>query len=450
MKARVDSLLSARFGSMDLVGILIRGASIGLAIQVAGNGIGYIAQILLARWFGVNNYGIYSFLITWAQVFMIGALLGLDFAIIRFVPEYLVRSDWNRLRGIIRWSRGLVLSLGILLAGASTLLLSTARPIESSTVTMVLGSLLIPLLALAEIQTQIIRSTRSIGWAYAPPILLEPLFLLGLVFLFLWRLGGLADYISLAALLISLGGVIVLQALKIRRIFSGAVRDATPEYDAGGWLKVSFPLMLNSICSIIMLRVDTLAVGFFLGSGEVGVYSAAVKTATIVGITLGAVNMIAGPMISMYYTDRDMAGLQNMVSLATLGAFGVSLIMALGLVVFYRPLLGAFGPEFLRARFPMMILIAGQLVNVGSGSVGLLMVLTGHERESVKVLGCSALLISVASCLIIPKFGILGAAVVSALGYCLWNFWIYGLVVKNLGVHPSIFFAFRQLLVKKE
>jgi O-antigen/teichoic acid export membrane protein len=441
----MSSHVGNRLGSSDVIGILFRGASIAMFIQIAGNGIGYAGQILLARWLGVGNYGNFTYLITWAQVFTIGALVGMDLGIVRFVPEYIFHKDQQRLRGILRWSRLLVLMAGIPLAGASAWILYFVRPIPSSTITLLLGSLLIPLFALSGIQTEIIRSIKRIAWAYGPPILLQPFLLLGVAYAFVRVLGGLTDFLSLVALLISICFVVLLQGVVIRKAFSELTRNGPAIYEARGWLKVSFPLLFNSIFSILLLRVDTLAVGYYLGSEEVGIYGAAVKTATMIGITLLAANTIVAPLITSYFTRRDMAGLQDIVSLATLGSFGLSLVIGLGVMLLSGPILGAFGGEFVRARFPLLILIIGQLVNVGSGSVGLLMVLTGYERQSVFVLGCCALITSVFCIVVIPSFGIIGAAAVSMFGLSLWNVWAYRLVVKNIGIRPSIFFAMRKI-----
>jgi len=441
---KISSFLS-RLRSPDIVGVLARGTIIALLVQIAGGGIGYAVQIFLARWLGAGGYGIYSYLLTWAQVFTIGALLGLDFSIVRFIPGYLLRQDRARLCGILRWSRILVFAIGGILAGASTLTLIIVHPIRSEVITLVLCSAIIPFLALTEVQTQIIRSTRQIGWAYAPPILLQPLLLLGLVYGALRIFGVLTDYSALAAMLISLGIIIIFQGFVIQRLFLVHTKNSIPSYSVKEWLKVSLPLLLTSIFSIIILRVDMLVVGYCLGSEEVGIYSAAVRTAAIVGMTLFASNSIIAPLISSYYARRDMTGLQDVVSLATIGSFWPSLIIGFAVILLGTPVLGVFGKEFIDARIPLIILIAGQMVNVGTGSVGFLLVLTGYERQSMVVLGVCALVVSITCCIVIPAFGIIGAAVTSMLGISLWNMWFYHLVVKKLGIHPSIFFAMKRI-----
>ena len=444
------SFLRRRVGSPDALKILVRGAGTVLLVQGIGNAIGYIGQILMARWLGVAEYGDYTFLVTWAQVLSIVAMMGLDFAIVRFIPEYSELHGWGHLRGILAWSRRLVLGVGAALAVLSATVLLAARPVHAETAAVLLGSLLILLFAFSEIQTQMIRCTRRMAWAYGPPIVLLPLLLVGFAYAFLRGRGELTDGRALAAMALALGLIIAVQFVVIHRSFASSIRDHPAAFDGRRWISVSLPLLFNSIFSVIVLRVDTLVVGFFLGSEEVGIYGAAVKTATMVGIAFLAANTIVGPMIAAHYARRDMAALQNFVSLATLGSFAASLVIGAAMALFHRPLLATFGPAFSQAALPLLILIAGQLVNVGAGSVGLLMVLTGHERQSMLVLGACALITSGLCFLLIPLFGIVGAAAASSLGLSIWNIWTHRLVVRQLRIRPSIFFAVETILLGRK
>ncbi|WP_324705636.1 polysaccharide biosynthesis C-terminal domain-containing protein [Lyngbya sp. CCY1209] len=90
----------------------------------------------------------------------------------------------------------------------------------------------------------------------------------------------------------------------------------------------------------------------------------------------------------------------------------------------------------------MTVLILGQLVNVGSGSVGYLMVLTGHQDQSAFIFGCSALANLILNAIAIPFLGILGAAIATATCMAIWNVVLHILVVRYLDIYPSIIFAF--------
>jgi O-antigen/teichoic acid export membrane protein len=450
MKSRWLSLLQRGFGSPDAIRLLVHGASIAFVIQIAGSGIGYVGQILLARWMGLDEYGTFTYLVSWIRVFISGALMGMNLGVVRFISEYLMQQDRQRLRGILRWSRGLVLIAGILLAAGSGWALFFVRPVDASAVSILLASLAIPLWALTEIQMQIIRSAKRIAWAYGPPLILQPVLLVLLAYIFLRVLGQLTDYLSIGALLISICLVGILQGGMIGKAFSAFLRNAPAVYDVPTWLRVSFPILLNSMFTILILNVDTLAVGYFLGSEEVGLYGAAIKTATVIGMPMIATNTVIAPMIASYHAARDTKGLQNAVSLATLASFGFSLAVGLGILFLSGPLLDAFGAGFSLAQAPLVVLILGQWFGAGSGTVGLLMILTGYERQSLAVLGWCTLIESALCVIVIPVFGILGAAVVSTLGLCLWNIWMHHLVVRHLGIHPSIFFAVRKILSVRE
>ena len=102
------------------------------------------------------------------------------------------------------------------------------------------------------------------------------------------------------------------------------------------------------------------------------------------------------------------------------------------------------GDEFVVARWALVALVLGQLVNVGAGSVGYLLIMTGHQIPCARVFFASAVVNVILNAIAIPRFGILGAAIATAFSMMLWNVWLHRLVVKHLNVRPSILFAFQQ------
>lgn len=89
------------------------------------------------------------------------------------------------------------------------------------------------------------------------------------------------------------------------------------------------------------------------------------------------------------------------------------------------------------------MLILGQLVNVGSGSVGYLLLMTGHQSQAALVMSVTAIVNIVLNLVMIHWFGIFGAGLATALSLVLWNVWLHAIVVKRLNVHPSILAVFR-------
>ena len=80
-----------------------------------------------------------------------------------------------------------------------------------------------------------------------------------------------------------------------------------------------------------------------------------------------------------------------------------------------------FGGPYVQAYSALCILVIGQLINAVMGSVGLFLSMTGHEKETLRALAISAILNVVLNALLIPKFGIIGAASATAVSVVLWN-----------------------------
>src|SRR5712671_2081068 len=85
--------------------IALRIASGAFLIRVASAVIIYLSQVLLARWMGRFEFGIYVYV--WAWVGFLGMLspIGIAYAAQRFIPEYRARGDDDGLRGFLRGSR---------------------------------------------------------------------------------------------------------------------------------------------------------------------------------------------------------------------------------------------------------------------------------------------------------------------------------------------------------
>lgn len=428
----------------NLLATLIQGAGVALSVQIISIGTIYACQVLLARWLGVTEYGAYNLALTIGLSLAFVAGLGFPTAILRFISEYRVKQDWARLRGILQvsWQQTLIASL--MLASISTAALvwfSTGRSLEYLT-SIIWGIWLMPLMALINLQQQIARAFQKIILAYAPYLIFYPLLLIGLTFI--WQLhqrlfSQSAIFLSISSILL----VLIVQTWIFQQNLDPEIRHAHPTYAIKQWWKVALPMMFLDGSSVILSQSDTLMLGVMLGAKAVGFYSAALKTSAWVQFILTAVNAIAAPMIASLYAQNDHQGLQKLVSTIARWMFYPALAIAVGLISFAEPVLQLFGSEFIAAKGALVVLILGQLVNVGSGSVGYLLLMTGHQSQAALVMSVTAIVNIVLNLVMIHWFGIFGAGLATALSLVLWNVWLHAIVVKRLNVHPSILAAFR-------
>ena len=211
---------------------------------------------------------------------------------------------------------------------------------------------------------------------------------------------------AIAISILSLCLVLVCQLWFFRQQMPPQCSTSEPIYAPREWFAVALPLLFNDGAFVVLSQTDIIMTGTILGSFQVGIYSAAFKTASAVSFILAAVNAIAAPMFATLYARRDYEGLQTLTATVARWLFYPSLVFALLLILFADRILGLFGSEFVAARGEMIILILGQLVNVGAGSVGYLMEMTGHHQKCAYVFGCSAILNLVLNSILIPTLGI--------------------------------------------
>ncbi|MEM6715661.1 MAG: flippase [Cyanobacteria bacterium P01_C01_bin.147] len=430
--------------STGLLTKFARGAGAALTVQLISACILYAAQVWLARWLGTSAYGVYEYA---TAVSIIGAFIasfGLPTVALRLVSAYRAQSDWARLGGLINGSWRQILLSSIGMAGCGTAVwawLQTTRDFGGYTWPLLLSIWTIPGLTLLGLQKEIIRGFQQIVLAFAPSLIGQPLVLLGLAVG--WR--SQRPLTSTVAMALSLTAILLVLALQwgwFQSRLASQIRRPPHLYETGQWWRVALPLMLMGGSFMILNHTDTLMIGLLLNAQQVGIYSAALKTAAWVPFILMAVNAMAAPLIATLYAEDDQAGLQQLVSMIARWMFYPALAMAIAIVLFSRPILQLFGTEFIAAQGALVALMLGQLVNVGAGSVGYLMTMTTYQNQAARVMAVSALVNVILNGVGIHFWGILGAAIATALSMALWNIWLYVLVVKHLGVRPSILDTF--------
>lgn len=422
---------------------LVRGTSAALIIQTLGSGANYLTQVLLARWMGATEYGKYDYVITLSTILGFLAGLGLSSAILRFISEYTVKQDWARLRGVVWGSWWQTVIAGIVLATIAAFLVPHLLTDRTLQLPLLVGIWLIPLQALMKLQLEMLRAVRRIAHAYAPSLILYPLLVLLAAFFWVERGQPLTSVWAIGMSLLVLLVLLAMQFWVFQRGLVPEVNQVRPVYALRQWLLVSLPLLFIDGSFLVLNQTDTLMIAAFQGVKEVGIYGAAFKTAGWVSFILMSVNAIAAPMFAALHAQGDRLELQRLVSTIARWMFYPALLVAIGLFIFAEPVLHLFGAEFVSAKWAMGVLCLGQLVNVGAGSVGYLLIMTGHHNQCAFVVGCSALMNVGLNLIGIPTLGILGAALATAVSMAVWNIWLNRLVVKYLGVNPSIVASLR-------
>jgi O-antigen/teichoic acid export membrane protein len=183
-----------------------------------------------------------------------------------------------------------------------------------------------------------------------------------------------------------------------------------------------------------MTWTSTLALGMWATPRDVGIFGIANRTATLTSFILLAVNNIAAPKFAALHRAGDLATLGRVARDSARLMALVAAPMLIVCLILPGPVMRIFGADFESGAAVLSILAAGQFVNVVTGSVGFVLIMCGYERMYRNAfVVCAASSIALNG-LLIPRFGILGAAIATAGTLALQNLVAAMLVWRKLGV----------------
>jgi O-antigen/teichoic acid export membrane protein len=431
---------------------LLKGSSNALALKMIGMGAGYVFVLLITRNFGASQMGVFALSMTLLSVASVPAMLGIDTALVRFAAEYNAEGRDDLVRGVYVKALKIVTPVSFLIALTvfifSPFLAKAVFHKENLSFYFRLISVAILPYALLSTNSQLLRGLKKIReFSFLYNIsypLFACIFLLGFLAFLKDGSAPVASYASGLVLAAALSFVFVLK----KKGFRGFSHDNGTRTDSHGnevrlktLLKVSLPMLLTSSMFLVMHWTDMIMLGMFRTESEVGVYSVVLKMATLAGIPLFAINSIAAPKFAEFYRQRDMEGLGRFVRQSTKIVFWTSFPFLLAYALFPSPILGVFGDGFSAGAFALLFLAAGQFTCAISGSVGHLLNMTGRQNILQNIMFGATGINILLNALLIPDFGINGAAFASLISMAFLNLASVAYVKRHFNI-VSIYFPF--------
>ena len=185
--------------------------------------------------------------------------------------------------------------------------------------------------------------------------------------------------------------------------------------------KRSYPMALSSISYFLMQSIDVILLSKFTTFETVAYYAAAVKVATVTSLVLLSVGIIAGPKIAEFYTNKDTEALKTIVKKSSRLILLFSIPAILFLFMFSEFILSLFGEEFVNAKHVLWILLLGQFIRSLSGPIAVYMNMTGKQNRMHQFLFIGLAVNIVLNWILIPKFGMQGAAYATAISIFIWS-----------------------------
>jgi len=393
---------------------LIVGISWSITGKFLGRFLSVLGDVVVARILGPSVFGLYSIGWTLLRMCSLVVHLGLPNGVQRFIPLY-INNDSIHAHRIIKQSiiistlSGILFSLTLYIL--SPFIANEIYHKPDLVIIFRLFGLSLPFISILSTTVAITRATHMMNYSVLIEDIGQPFF--GLVFLGIvyFTVGALVNWVIFSDLL-SFVIASILGFWAAKKLFSGFLTISMQSLSALRELMVfSIPTALAGTFAVFVFWVDRLLVGYFLSESENGLYQAASQLSVLFVIVLSAFNSILAPMFSSFYAMKDIQQINEIFRVGT--KWGLYLCLPVFLVFCFAPtelLSFIYGPAYSGAWMALVVLSVGQIINVGTGSIGSLLSMTGNHRLWL-FLSILGMILNIIMCVfLIPSFGITGAA----------------------------------------
>ena len=394
-----------------------RSSFIAFCVRVASAAIALLSQVILARWMGEFEYGV--FVLVWLTMIIIGdlACFGLHTTIIRFVPEYMQRQMFGLVRGIIFAGRIFAISAATLIAllGAGLLLFLKDYVTSYYLVPFILGFICLPMITLGNMLDGIARSRTWVMMALTPSYIVRPL--LVLLFMIIAHEAGLPSSatIALAISIVATWLTTIGQLLTVNHSLEKDIPAAAHDHRLVEWIKVALPIFLVEGFFFLLINVDVLMVGHALDPARVAIYFAATKIMALAHFVYFAVKASVAQRYSDLLHSGDRTEFSSFAQASVRWTFWPTLFIGIIILLSGYPLLRLFGPAF-TAGYPLLfILIIGVIARASVGPAESLLNMSGKQNICALLYAATLTVNIVLNFVLIPHLGLTGAAISTAI-----------------------------------
>jgi O-antigen/teichoic acid export membrane protein len=431
---------------------------------------GIVTTGLLARMLSKQEFGAYFLALTIVSLGAVVGSLGLPKTVVGLVAQNMGVGRPERARRVIRTvlEIGVFGTLGVSLAYLLVGGLVSEHLFHSSLLVGVTGLMAgwIAIAVVQEITAETFRGFHDIrlatllgGLATAGKSggLIMRVLLLGVLVL-LWVRSGQANLTTVMLVCIGSGSVSVVLSLwllydKVSLLGSSEGAEDEEPVSAKEVLDDAIPFLAIALTSFVLLSADVWILGALGSLEEVGIYGAASRLVTFVAMPLLIVNLVLPPLVAEMYAQGQTGRLERTLRTFSTLAGIPSLLVLLVFMLLGGPILGlVYGKPIYHsdtAVLVLLILSAAKLTAVWSGSCGLVLQFTGHQRSMLRVSVLTSPLFFVVALLATQRYGPVGVACAAGATTALQNVIMVLLAKRKTGMWTHIMFSltpFRKML----
>lgn len=373
----------------------------------------YLTKLVLVRHLSVEEYGLFFSVLTFVLFLHVFVSLGLPAGLTRTIAKFRVGNQFGKIKSIIVGSFLIQISMALLVVVVLFFLRNylAVHYFENEAASWLLFGLswYLPLNVFKK-QIKSLFNAFGNSFQYSLVKLLYNFFLLVIVFLGFFFFSGvqvpLVGYLLSFVFVFFVLAVPVLKTFNIFKTLSDSFSSANKEL-----LLFSLPLLITAVGSVFLSYFDTLLLTYFKSLADVGVYNIIYPTAFLLTLVGGAVATALFPVITSLWESGKKKEIERALSQVYVYVFAASLPLIVLLSFLAEDIIRIFfGPDYLVGTVAFIILVSGSIFKILFTIQQRLLLAFGRSSSTMRVYLLGSVLNIILNILVIPLFGIIGAA----------------------------------------
>lgn len=380
----------------------------------------FFQKPLLARYLGPSGLGLFSMTLTIVSIFEMIAMFGIDASLVKFVAESKGKGQKERVYSFFSSAAITILITGII---SSLILFALSDSLAGIFNMPLLSNLLkiysfaLPFSLMHGIIISYFNGIREMKYYSIIRILQAIFVLLFIIVLFIMGFGIKGAIIGTSLAIIT---IVIIEFTIIKK----SVNLSFFNYNENSKKLLSFGglLFAANLMGYLYVYVDTLLIGYFLTSTDVGYYDTATSLGRFFLSVPNAIGIVAYPVISEYWAIKNLQSINKMVDKAAKYSAIILTFFGLMIVFFSNDIIILlFTKEFLPAVLPLRILIIGTIISGTLKSIGPIFASAERPDLIIKTTVVGAIGTILLNVILIPKYGIFGAAMATTIATVVYS-----------------------------
>lgn len=405
-------------------------------LSMLGTGMGYLLRIFIARSLPVDDFGLFYAVLTFFSLFFVIKDFGLGSALVKYIPEFMVNGAYGSIAKSIKTSFFLQLAIG---AALGLLTFAMSDYIAASFFHSEKASLLIKLfsvelvLAVSFLKMLLQGFQRILAFSAVESVRIV------IIFFFILTSGDPTLTSVAVSYFAASMAIQVMMALYTARHIRGLGKGKTIPGSQKKVVVFGSFVFLGSISTFFIGSADTMVLTYFRSLYEVGLYQAAMSTSQLLLVFASSISVILFPVVSEMWAKGKRKELTTHVEFMIKSVFLFMAFAAVIFIAFPEIIMDLFlSRKYIDSALPLQVLSFGMIFFSVNVLFSVILNAIGRPKKSTFTMIAISVFNVAANIILVPMFGIAGAAISALASYGIGSMIFYSHLRKEIKISVPV------------